>query len=123
MRPPCSTERERPPLLESYEVVIAGLILAVGWFAWYLARERYHLTQRQVAEIAVYLAIAFVSVYAVTYLLATRRPRREKQWPHPPLVISQREMRKTLGRRGTRMQLSLATTYTESHGFGRTVCG
>ncbi len=88
MRPPYSTERERPPLLESYEVVIAGLILAVGWFAWYLARERYHLTQRQVAEVAVYLAIAFVSVYAVTYLLATRRPRREKQWPHPPLVIS-----------------------------------
>jgi hypothetical protein len=88
MRPSYSTERERPPLLESYEVVIAGLILAVGWFAWYLARERYHLTQRQVAEIAVYLAIAFVSVYAVTYLLATGRSRREKQWPHRPLVIS-----------------------------------
>lgn len=88
MRPSYSTERERPPLLESYEIVIAGLILAVGWFAWYLAGERYHLTPRQIAEIAAHLAIAFVTVYAVTYLLATSRSRREKQWPHPPLVIS-----------------------------------
>lgn len=88
MRPSYSTERERPPLLESYEIVIAGVILAGSWFAWYLARGRYHLTQRQIAEIAVYLAIALVSIYAVIYLLATGRSRREKQWPHLPLVIS-----------------------------------
>jgi type IV secretory pathway TraG/TraD family ATPase VirD4 len=88
MRPAYATERERPPLLESYEIVVAGLILAVGWFTWYVARERYHLTQQQIAEIAIYLAIAFVSVYAVIYLIATRHSRREKQWPHPPLVIS-----------------------------------
>jgi hypothetical protein len=74
-------------LLESYEIVIAGLVLAGGWFVWYLARERYHLTHRQVAELAVYLAIALGSVYAVTYLFATSRTRREKQWPHPPLVV------------------------------------
>ena len=91
MRPAYSTERERPPLLESYEIVIAGLILGAVWFAWYLARERYHLTQRQVAELAVYLAIAFVSVYAVTFLLATARSRRERRWPHPPLVVPPRE--------------------------------
>ncbi|MCI0623279.1 MAG: type IV secretory system conjugative DNA transfer family protein [Acidobacteria bacterium] len=88
MRPPYSTDRERPPVLESYEIVIAGLILAAGWFAWYLARERYHLTQQQIAEMAVYLAIAFVSVYVVTYLIAAGRSGREKQWPHPPLLIS-----------------------------------
>ncbi len=87
MKPAYSTERERPSLLESYEIVIAGVVLGVGWFACYLARERYHLTQRQVAELAVYFAIALVSIYAVTYLLATRRSRREKQWPHPPLVV------------------------------------
>ncbi len=88
MRPPYSTDRERPPVLESYEIVIAGLILAAGWFAWYLARERYHLTQRQIAEMAVYLAIAFVLVYVVTYLVAAGRSGREKPWPHPPLLIS-----------------------------------
>jgi cytochrome bd-type quinol oxidase subunit 1 len=79
MRPVYSTERVRPPLLETYEVVIAGLILAGGWFAWYLLRERYRLTQRQVAELAVYLAIVFVSAYAAIYHLATRRLQREKQ--------------------------------------------
>jgi hypothetical protein len=36
----------------------------------------------------VYLAIVFVSAYAAIYRLATRRLRREKQWPHPPLVVA-----------------------------------
>jgi hypothetical protein len=75
-------------LLESYEVLIAGLILAGGWLTWYLLRERYHLTQRQVVELAVYFTIALVSAYAAIYFLATRRSRRERQWPHPPLVVA-----------------------------------
>src|SRR5712691_1363471 len=87
MRPMYSTAGEHPPLLETYETVIAGLVLAAVWFAWYLARERYRLTSRQVAELAAYLAMASTAAYSAIYLLATRRSRREKQWPHPPLRI------------------------------------
>src|SRR5260370_1067689 len=87
MNPAYSAPREHPPLVETYELVIAVFVLAGGWFAWYLARERYHLTGRQVAEFACYLAIVVTAFYSTAYLLLTKRSRRERQWPHPPLVV------------------------------------
>ena len=87
MRPEYASPREHPPLLETYELVIALSLLVGGWFAWYLARERYHLTGRQVAELASYFVIALTGFYSAAYLLVTKRSRRENQWPHPPLVI------------------------------------
>jgi len=42
-----SAPREHLPLVETYEIVITAFVLAGGWFAWYLARERYHMTSRQ----------------------------------------------------------------------------
>ena len=82
--------REHAPLVEAYETVIAILILAGAWFGWYLARERYHLTGSQVAELACYLLIGIAALYSVVYLLVTARSRRERQWPHPPMVINPR---------------------------------
>ena len=78
--------RDHRPLVETFEVLIAAFIFAGGWFAWYVARERYHLTGRQVAELACYLLIGMTTLYSAAHLLLTARPRREKQWPHPPLV-------------------------------------
>jgi hypothetical protein len=83
-----SAPREHRPLVETYEVLIAACLLAGGWFAWYLACERYHLTGRQVAELACYLLIGTTALYSATYLLLTARSRREMEWPHPPLVAS-----------------------------------
>ncbi len=82
-----SAPREQPPLAETYEVVVAALLLAGGWLAWYIARERYHFTGRQVAELACYLFIAMTALYTAGYLLLTTRLRRERQWPHPPLAV------------------------------------
>jgi len=89
--------REHPALLETSETVITLLVVIGGWFAWYLAVERYHLTGRQVAELACYLAIALTSFCSVTYLLATRRSQREKEWPHPPLVITRQRDERAVG--------------------------
>lgn len=86
-----SAPREHAPLIETYETVIAILILAGGWFSWYLARERYHFTDRQVAELACYFAIGIAAAYSAGYLLLTARSRREQQWPHPPMVVSPRK--------------------------------
>src|SRR6266404_5916702 len=80
--------REHPALLETSETVITLLVVIGGWFAWYLAVQRYNLTSRQIAQFACYLAIALTSLCSATYLLATKRSRREKEWPHPPLVIT-----------------------------------
>jgi Type IV secretory system Conjugative DNA transfer len=85
-----TTSRERSALVETYETVIAILILAAGWFGWYLARERYHLTSRQVAELGCYFLIGMVAAYSALYLLLTTRSRRERQWPHQPLVVNPR---------------------------------
>src|SRR6266852_6131082 len=64
--------REHPALLDTSEAVITLLAVVSGWFAWYLALRRYHLTSRQVAELACYIAIASTSFCSVTYLVATR---------------------------------------------------
>src|SRR5258707_10637269 len=89
--------REHPALLDTSEAVITLLVVVCGWLAWYLAIERYHLTSRQVAELACYLTIAFTSFGSAIYLLATRRSRREKEWPHPPLVITRQRDERAVG--------------------------
>jgi|HubBroStandDraft_6_1064221.scaffolds.fasta_scaffold13197_6 DNA segregation ATPase FtsK/SpoIIIE-like protein len=79
-----------PPLLESAEILIAAVLMFVVWFGWYVGRERYLLTARQLTEVATYLVITAFTLVTTIVLWATRRSRREKQWPHPPLGISRK---------------------------------
>jgi hypothetical protein len=88
MRPVYPEPRERNPLVESYETVLVLFIMVAGWLASYIARERYHFTGQQVLEFAVYFLIVLASICWSTYRFLTARSRREKQWPHPPLVVS-----------------------------------
>jgi hypothetical protein len=81
---------QRPPLLESGEILVAGALLAGGWVCSYLARERYHLSERQVAELASYLGIGILGLGGLTAFLLTQKSRREKQWPHAPMVITRK---------------------------------
>ena len=90
MRESYSDRHHHPPLLESMEIVVAVVLMAVRWFSWYVARERYHLTNRQLAELATYLIIAVLAVVGTTILLVKRRARREREWPHPPMVMSRK---------------------------------
>ena len=61
-----------PPLLESGEILIAAVLMFAGWFAWYVGRERYFLTARQLAEFTTYLIIAAFAFVSTVALLATR---------------------------------------------------
>ena len=79
-----------PPLIESAEILIAAVLIFAGWFTWYVGRERYFLTARQLTELATYLIITGFTLVTSIALWATRRSRREKQWPHPPLAISRK---------------------------------
>ena len=90
MRESYTDRHHHPPLLESVEIVVAFVLMAVGWFAWYVARERYYLSNRQIAELACYLAIGSLTILGSTILIVTRRSRREKQWPHPPMVVARK---------------------------------
>jgi len=90
MRDSYADRHHHPPLLESAEIVVALVLMSACWFVWYVARERYYLTSRQLAELATYLIITALAVVGGAILWVTRRSRREKQWPHPPVVISRR---------------------------------
>jgi hypothetical protein len=90
MPPTYSSYRGQPALLESVEIVVAVILMAVCWFAWYVARERYYLSNVQVAEIASYMAIGLVALLGSSILAITARSRREEQWPHPPMVVSRK---------------------------------
>jgi hypothetical protein len=79
-----------PPLFESAEILIAAVLMFGGWFACYLGRERYFLTTRQLTEFGVYLIITVSTFVPTIALWATRKSRRERQWPHPPLAISRK---------------------------------
>ena len=88
MRDSYAHGQQNPPLLESIEIVVALILMAISWFAWYVARNRFYLENRQIAEIACYLALGGLGIIGSTILLTTARSRREKQWPHPPMVVS-----------------------------------
>ena len=91
MRPVYAEPRERRPLFESYEAILALSVVAVGWFASYIARERYHFTGHQILELVVYVLMVLAAICWPIYRLLTVRSRREKEWPHPPLVVSARK--------------------------------
>ena len=91
MRPLYAIPRERPPLFESYETALVLLVAGLGWLVSHIARDSYHLTDQQVRQFAACLLIAFAAVSWSLHRLLTRRSRREKEWPHPPLVIPVRK--------------------------------
>jgi len=90
MRDPSPNRRHPPPILESMEIVIALLLMAICWFVWFVARERYHLENRQIAELACYAALGLGAILGFSIMVATRRSRREDEWPHPPMVVSRK---------------------------------
>lgn len=85
-----ATRQHHPPLLESGEIVVSLALMFAGWFGWYVARERYYFTTRQLAEVATYLTIVIFACVATAILWFTRRSRRERDWPHPPVVITRK---------------------------------
>jgi hypothetical protein len=87
MRSMYAEPRERRPLFESYETVLALLLAAAGWLASYVARVRYHFTGRQIIEVAAYALLVLLAVGWPVCRMLTARSRREKEWPHPPLAI------------------------------------
>ena len=51
MRDSYVNRQQNPPVLESMEIVVALVLMAICWFAWYVARERFFFTNRQIAAI------------------------------------------------------------------------
>jgi len=52
-------------------------------------RERFHFTNRQIAEVAA-TWLSRPGYRGSSILIATARSRREKRWPHPPMVVARK---------------------------------
>ena len=122
MRESYSDRHHHPPVLESMEIVVALVLMAVCWFSWYVARERYHLTDRQLAELATYLIIAALAVVGTTILLVTQRARREREWHILPWLYPESATNESPKQRGNRMQSFSVMTFTANPGTGRAAC-
>src|SRR5580692_3418742 len=69
MRAEAYERHTHPPLVETVEIAIGALFVLLAWAGWYLATERYHLTNREVIEIGAYMAIGLTAVSASILLL------------------------------------------------------
>src|SRR5438445_380768 len=76
------------PDLEDVDIVITLIGMGIFWLAWFIAHDRYHLSNRQIAELASYVSLVLFAMVGCAVLIATRRSWREKQWPHPPMLMS-----------------------------------
>src|SRR5579883_1499563 len=91
MRPAYAEPRQHRPPFGSYETIFVLCVVAGGWLGLYILGDRYHFTGSQILEFAVYFLFATIALCLPVYSLLTARSRREKEWPHPPLVLSPRK--------------------------------
>ena len=91
MRPSDAQLRQHRQPFGSHETIFVLCAVAGGWFGSYLLRERYHFTDGQLLEFAGYFLIAATAFCWPAYWLLTARSQREREWPHPPLLLSPRK--------------------------------
>ena len=72
-------------------IAVALAIVAVISFAGgsYILVNRFHVRSVQLLEGCLYAFFALIASIALAWYLLTLRRRREANWPHPPLFISQ----------------------------------
>ena len=77
-----------PPMLETVPAVVVGVLLVAFGLGAYVGHSRYYLSYPQLFEMLCYFALTVVGSGVAIWYFATRRFRRENEWPHPPLVLS-----------------------------------
>jgi len=74
-------------------LVVAVIVLAAGY---YILATRFHIRPAQLIELSLYALYGLVSVASLIWHFVTLRRRREANWPHPPLFVSQAKDRKAI---------------------------
>lgn len=74
---------------ESLSLVLSVVIISVLAALYYILATRFHIRRTQLAELSLYALYAVVAVISAVWHITTLRRRREANWPHPPLFISQ----------------------------------
>ena len=87
MKPAWEAPPARPPLEFTPEILFVFAFCAVVGLFSYLGVHAWHFTNRQMIEIDGYIIILALAVFLACWFPLTGRSRREKQWPHPPVVM------------------------------------
>jgi len=87
MKPAWGTPRNRPPLDFSPEVLAVFAFITLLLLFSYIGIHAFHLSSRQMTEIDGYVVLLTLGGFFAIWYPATARTRREKQWPHPALVL------------------------------------
>jgi type IV secretory pathway TraG/TraD family ATPase VirD4 len=81
---------------ESLGSILAVLAVVALAAVYYVLAIRFHLRPIQLIELSLYSLYGLVAVVFRTWCFVTVRGRREANWPHPPLFISQAKDRKAV---------------------------
>jgi hypothetical protein len=74
---------------ENPAIVAAVIVLVVLSASLYFLIARFHFRTSQLVEFFLYAVCAFVAAISIMWYAVTLRNRRENNWPHPPLFVSQ----------------------------------
>ena len=69
MQAPVRDGRSSTPILESAEILVALLIMGLGWLVWYVARERYYLSDSKLLSLLFTLVLRLLLSSALLSLL------------------------------------------------------
>ena len=73
--------------------IVAIIVLAIGY---YILATRFHIRPAQLIELSLYALYAIVAVTSLVWYFVTLRRRRETNWPHPPILVSDAKDRKAV---------------------------
>ena len=74
---------------ENIAVVAAVVVVVLAAGLSYVLVVRFHLRPAQLVELLLYAMCAIAATLSVIWYSLTLRKRREANWPHPPLFITQ----------------------------------
>ena len=74
---------------ENPAIIAAVIVLVVLSASLYFLVARFHFRLSQLVEFSLYAVCCFVAAISIVWYAVTLRKRRENNWPHPPLFVSQ----------------------------------
>src|SRR5579862_9050553 len=73
--------------------VVAVIVIAAGY---YILVTPFHIRPAQLVELSLYALYGLISAASLVWYFVTLRRRREENWPHPPLFVSQAKDRRAV---------------------------
>jgi type IV secretory pathway TraG/TraD family ATPase VirD4 len=78
---------------ETSWLILIGLGITLLAAAVYVVAARFHIRQSQLIEASIYFLCLVGGIVSVSWYWLTSTKRRENAWPHPPIMISQKQDR------------------------------